>query len=160
MPPVPEDDREKVKNRNKLQVLTVLFIRKGGGILKKYIIPTTIILGILLLWGCSAREYTTTVTTGNPTAQEILKMNSEADIFQWGGTIYQTNIDWVDELILTEGDLVGTIEYNSSNPIDFKNATANILPIGTEIYQAKERNDVLIAKYGDELKYYYQLVEG
>ncbi|MFJ7735700.1 hypothetical protein ACIQ2D_05085 [Lysinibacillus sp. NPDC097287] len=127
--------------------------------MKKYIILITVFLGNLLLWGCSEREITT-VTFDNPTAQEILKMDSEADIFQWDNTIYQTNIDWVDGLILTEGDLVGVIEYNSSNSIDFKDTTANILPIGTEIYKVKERNDVLIAKYKNELKYYFQLVEG
>lgn len=128
--------------------------------MKKYIILTTIVIGNLLLWGCSERELTTKVTSGSPTAQEILNMDSEADIFQWNSTIYKTNIDWIDELILTEGDLVGVIEYNSANSIDFKDATANILPIGTEIYKVKERNDVLIAKYENELKNYYQLVEG
>lgn len=128
--------------------------------MKKHIILITIILGNLLIWGCSERELSFTASTGNPTAQEVLKMDSKADIFQIANTIYKTNIDWVDELVLTEGDLVGVIEYNSSNSIDFQNATANILPIGTEIYKVKERNDVLIAKYEDELKYYYQLVEG
>lgn len=107
-----------------------------------------------------SQEPITEVTIGNPTAQEILGNDSKADIFQWGGIIYETNIDWVNELDLTEGDLVGLIKYNTSNPNDFKNATANILPIGTELYKAKERNDIFIAKYNGEWKYYYQLVEG
>ena len=50
----------------------------------------------------------------------------------------ETNIDWVNELVLTEGDLMGVIEFNSTNPVNFKDGTANILPIGTEIYRAKE----------------------
>ena len=136
--------------------------------MKKCVIITVMMLGNLLLWGCSDESSNssidqntiTEVTIGNPTAQEILEIDSKADIFQWDSIIYSTNIEWVNELVLTEGDLVGKIEYNTSNPMDFKDSTANILPIGTEIFKAKERNDVLITKYDDELKYYYQLVEG
>lgn len=122
-----------------------------------------------MLWGCWNEEKNisllsqvsiTEVTIGNPTAKEILENDSQADIFQWDDIIYETNIDWVNELVLTEGDLVGFIKYNTSNPTDFKNATANILPIGTELYKVNERNDIFIAKYNGEWKYYYQLVEG
>lgn len=121
----------------------------------------------MLFWvfGCSDTtnlnvKESSQVTIGNPTAQEVLQIDSEADIFQWDGTIFKTNIDWVNELVLTEGELIGVIEYNISNPVGFKDATANILPIGTEIYKVKERNDVLMAKNNGILKYYYQLVEG
>lgn len=131
--------------------------------MKNYMFMTCL-LGNLLLWGCSAESdepnQTTVITIGNPTAQEILENDPKADIFQWNGTIYQTNIDWVDELVLTEGELVGIVNYHTSNPSDFKDSTANGLPIGTEIYKVNERNDILMTKYNDELKYYYQLVEG
>ncbi|MFJ8236056.1 hypothetical protein ACIQ34_09955 [Ureibacillus sp. NPDC094379] len=136
--------------------------------MKNYMLITCL-LGNLLLWGCSAEELqssissqnqTTVITTGNPTAHEILKNDPKADIFQWNGTIYQTNIYWVNELVLSEGDFVGVINYHTSNPNNFKDSSANVLPIGTEIYKVNERNDILLTKYNGELKYYYQLVEG
>lgn len=124
--------------------------------LKKYVFILTIIFGNWLLFGCSS----TTVTTSNPTVQETLELYAEADIFLWDNVVYLTNIDWVDELVLTEGDLIGIIKFNTSNPSEFTNSTANILPVGTEIYAAQERKDILIAKHAGELKYYYMLVEG
>jgi len=131
--------------------------------MKSYIL-SIFLLGNFLLWGCSPasnnHQQTTVITTGNPTAQEILENDPKADIFQWNGTIYETNIDWVNELVLSEGDFVGVMKYHTSNPTDFVDLSANVLPIGTEIYKVKERNDILITKYNGELKYYYQLVEG
>ena len=131
--------------------------------MKSYVL-SIFLLGNLLLWGCSSssneHHQTTVITTGNPTAQEILENDPKADIFQWNGTIYETNIDWVNELVLSESDFVGVIKYHTSNPNDFVDLSANVLPIGTEIYKVKERNDILITKYNGELKYYYQLVEG
>jgi len=136
--------------------------------MKSYIL-SIFLLGNFLLWGCSSEELessisshqqTTVITTGNPTAQEILEIDPKADIFQWNDTIYETNIDWVNELVLSEGDFVGVMKYHTSNPTDFVDFSANVLPIGTEIYEVMERNDILITKYNGELKYYYQLVEG
>ncbi|MGE7666963.1 hypothetical protein ACQKMN_14740 [Ureibacillus composti] len=89
--------------------------------MKSYIL-SIFLLGNFLLWGCSGEELessisshqqTTVITTGNPTAQEILENDPKADIFQWNGTIYQTNIDWVNELVLSEGDFVGVMKYHT-----------------------------------------------
>lgn len=123
-----------------------------------------ILLGTLLVGGCSNKEENNSTqmvsTTHNPTAKEILTFDSKADIFQWENIIYQTNFDWVDELELTKYELIGVIEYNTKDKNDFKDATANVLPVGTEIYTVKERKDILIAKYNGETKLYYALVEG
>lgn len=145
--------------------------------MRKYIFISKIILSSLLLLGCSDMENTinqnegkssvvqipneeTTTTINNPTVQEVFELYSDADIFLWDSIVYLTNIDWVNELVLTEDDLLGVIKYNTSNVSEFNNSAANILPIGTEIYTTKERKDILIAKYNGELKYYYMMVEG
>ena len=97
-----------------------------------------------------------TITTHNPTVEEILSQDPDADILYLDEIVYATNIDWVDELALTKGEEIGEIEKNTTSSKEFINKTANVLPVGTKIYRAKERNGMLIA----DDKYYYALVEG
>lgn len=96
------------------------------------------------------------ITTHNPTVEEILSQDPDADILYMDDIVYATNIDWVDELSLTKGEEIGEIEKNTTNPKEFINKTANVLPVGTKIYRAKGSNGMLIA----DDKYYYGLVEG
>ncbi len=49
-------------------------------------------------------------TTENPNAEGVLKLDPEADIFQFNGVIYQTGIDWVEALTLTKDEQVGEIK--------------------------------------------------
>lgn len=97
-----------------------------------------------------------TITTHNPTVEEILSQDPDADILYIDDIVYATNIDWVDELVLTKGEEIGEVEKNTTSSKEFINKTANVLPVGTKIYRAKERNGMLIA----DDKYYYALVEG
>ena len=97
-----------------------------------------------------------TITTHNPTVEEILSQDPDADILYLDEIVYATNIDWVDELALTKGEEIGEVEKNTTSSKEFINKTANVLPVGTKIYRAKERNGMLIA----DDKYYYALVEG
>lgn len=97
-----------------------------------------------------------TITTHNPTVEEILSQDPDADILYIDDIVYATNIDWVDELALTKGEEIGEVEKNTTSSKEFINKTANVLPVGTKIYRAKERNGMLIA----DDKYYYALVEG
>ncbi|MDQ0208590.1 hypothetical protein [Alkalicoccobacillus murimartini] len=97
----------------------------------------------------------------NLTAEEILKGNSEADILMYHGIIYKTNLDWVDELTLTKGEQVGEIkEQATEGNYDYSNEMANKLSVGSIIFEAKERDDVLIVEDNGETHYYYALVEG
>ncbi|MGE7921538.1 hypothetical protein ACQKM9_21795 [Viridibacillus sp. NPDC093762] len=119
-----------------------------------------LLISLSLLWlvGCTDQdieEHTSEI----PDAAEILELDSNADIFQWGDTMYQTGIDWVDELKLVEKEHVGTIDFKASNPEDFKNGAANKLPIGAKIYSVKDSN-VLIVKFEDEVKRYLASSEG
>ena len=144
--------------------------------MNKVILYTIIALSSLFIVGCTNKneestgeelnssliEETelTTFTTHNPTVEEMFELNTNIDIFLLDNIVYETNIEWVNELTLSKGDLKGVIELNTSTPSEFTNLTANVLPIGTKIYTSNERGDILIAEHDNEIKYYYKLVEG
>lgn len=115
----------------------------------------------MLVSGCTESEMTTS-TTKNPDAEEILSFDPNGDIFQWDGTIYKTDIDWVNELKLTKKEELGEITevYSGNDPALFKNTMATNLPIGAKIFSAKERGDIFIVEYDDQVKYYLAVVEG
>ena len=130
-------------------------------------IPIIFTVVIFVLAGCSqgsssanSQAETITVTPGNPDANEILGLNSEADIFQWGDIIYTTNVEWVEKLELTKDEQIGEITKNSTNPDDFINGTANKLPVGAKIFSVKEDGGFLLVEYNQQLKKYLMLVEG
>ncbi|NOU98587.1 hypothetical protein [Paenibacillus planticolens] len=101
-----------------------------------------------------------TKTIGNPTVQEVLKMDPNANIFMCKDTVYNAGIPWVDELKLSKDIQVTEITHQSNNGKAFKNGTANKLAVGTKIFRVKERNDILIAETdGGDIRF-YQLVEG
>ena len=118
-----------------------------GGILKKKTCLLFVVLFSLFLVGCNEKVTGTTSESKKPDAAEVLRLDNQADIFQWEGNILKTNIEWVDELELNEDKYISEIKFNSSKAKDFKNGTANLLPIGTKIYSVKERNDIFIVKY-------------
>lgn len=113
----------------------------------------------LFLVGCETVTVDT-IESKKPNAAEALRLDKQADIFQWEGNILETNIEWIDELELNENKYIGEIKFNSSKAKDFKNGTANLLPIGTKIYSVKERDDIFIVKYDNVVKRYLILSEG
>ncbi|MEY8749715.1 hypothetical protein [Alkalicoccobacillus gibsonii] len=118
---------------------------------------------IALIIGCSNEDdrISTSNSEENPTADEILTLDEEADIFMFNGIIYNTNVDWVDELTLTKGDQVGEVkEQVEKDHFEYSNGTANKLSVGSPIFEANERDDILIVEEDGEVHYYYALVEG
>ncbi len=107
-----------------------------------------------------SEQHIETKTIGNPTAQEVLRMDSNANIFMYKDTIYNAGVPWVDELKLTKGIQVTEITHQSNNGKAFNNGSANKLEVGTKIFRVKERNDILIAETGRGDIRFYQLVEG
>ena len=99
--------------------------------------------------------------TGNPDAEEILTLNPEADIFQFDGVIYQTGIDWVEELTLTKDEQVGEIKTRNNADANFEDEMSNKLPVGAKIFSTLEKEGpiLLVESEGVILKY-YALVEG
>lgn len=87
-------------------------------------------------------------------------MDPDADIFQYDGVIYETNIDWVEELDLTKDIQIGEIKTRNDTNTDFKDEMANKLPIGAKIFSAKEREDILIVESRSEILKYLAIIEG
>lgn len=115
-----------------------------------------IVFFLLIISAC-----TSTKTIGNPTAQDVLRMDPKANVIMYKDTIYSAGIPWVDELKLSKDiQVIIEITHQSSNGKAFKNGTANKLAVGTKIYRAKERNDILIAETEKGDIRFYQLVEG
>lgn len=102
--------------------------------------------------------------TRNPNAEEVLTLDPQADIFQFNGVIYQTGIDWVEELDLTVAEQVGEIKTKNDTDANFEDGMSNHLHIGVKIFSVKEKDDIagpvlLVESKGDFYKY-YGLVEG
>lgn len=119
-----------------------------------------LIVAGIFLFSRENKQQTTVHISHAPTAEEVLKQNADSDLFMLEDSVYETNIDWVDQLSLTKKDIVGEIESNFSNEASFKNKMAIKLPIGTKIYSTNEREDVLIVQYKGEERKYYKLTEG
>lgn len=123
------------------------------------IIGVSAILAALLLTGCLQKEEVVH-TSHPPTAAEVLKIEPDADIFQWDGVICQAGIDWVDDLELTEKEKIGEISSQAANAAAFKDGAANVLPIGTEIYSVNEQEGLYIVKDKGKSRHYLTLSEG
>ncbi|RBP86894.1 hypothetical protein DFO70_12343 [Cytobacillus firmus] len=79
-----------------------------------------IALALFIISGCSNEGEATTVTIDSIDAEEVLTLDSAADIFQYEGVIYKTNIDWVEELSLTKDVQIGEIKTKNDANTDFK----------------------------------------
>ncbi|MFF2450289.1 hypothetical protein ACFVSW_24905 [Neobacillus sp. NPDC058068] len=119
------------------------------------------VVSLFYLSGCIDSETKTSVSK-HPDAEEVLRLDENANIFQWEGLIYKTDIDWINELELTKKELVGEITklFTNEDTKSFKNGMANKLPIGTKIYSTNENEGILIVEYNSEEKYYLAMVEG
>lgn len=100
--------------------------------------------------------------TGNPTAEEILSKNKDADIFVLNGVVYSNaeDIEWVNEKELTLGEVVGEIKKQTNKSDAFENNTASKLSVGTKIYKTVEKGDIYIVKVDDKEIRYLGLREG
>ncbi|WP_144513883.1 hypothetical protein [Bacillus sp. FJAT-22090] len=128
--------------------------------MSKIIISLMIVACSIYLTGCMDDEIEVTVSE-KPDAEEVLRLDKNADIFQWDGLIYKTEIDWVDEMKVTKKELVGEIaEISNTDNNRFKNGMANKLPVGATIYSTIERGDILIVEYDGKIKKYLGLGEG
>ncbi|NWQ41064.1 hypothetical protein MLOOGBEN_10190 [Bacillus sp. EB106-08-02-XG196] len=119
-----------------------------------------IALTLFVITGCSNGRETTKVSIDSINAGEVLRLDPAADIFQYDGVIYKTNIDWVEELSLTNDVQIGEIKTKNDTNTDFKDEMANKLPVGAKIFSAKERGDILIVELEGEILKYLPIVEG
>ncbi|PIC80606.1 hypothetical protein CSV75_02100 [Sporosarcina sp. P18a] len=108
---------------------------------------------LLLLLSCAL-----SACTGSPWEQEggyltkkqVLKQDSNADLLEYDGKVYKTNIDWTEVEKLTKGDKLGVVSRGMATHI----------PDGAEIFASNERDDVLIVDYMQvEKRYLLQIGE-
>ncbi len=82
--------------------------------------------------------------------EQVLKLNPDADIFEFDGRVYKTGIDWIEEEELIKDEEIGEISERM----------ANKLPVGAKIFSSKESRDILIVEYdGKEKRYLLQVGE-
>ena len=130
--------------------------------MNKHICRLGILLSLSLFYlsGCVNSE-TTTTGTKHPDAKEALALDKDANIFQWDGLIYKTDIDWVNELELKKKEPIGEITdlFSAETAGSAKNGMANKIPIGTKIYSTNEEG-ILMVEYEGEYENFLALVEG
>ncbi len=93
-----------------------------------------------------------------PSAEEVLTLDEQADLFQWGETIYEANVDWTHQLTVTKDQQLGVIQKTAAE--HFHHGTATHLKKGTAIYSIKERIDLLIAELNGQIIIYVAHAEG
>jgi len=128
----------------------------------------TFILCLAILAGCNQVEVGNSgkandkLETHNPTAEEILSKDPDADIFQLDGIIYSnaSHIEWVQTEDLTTGEAVGTITKQYADGLAFEDEIATILPVGTKIFKPLKGGGILIVKLNDKEIRYLGLIEG
>lgn len=101
--------------------------------------------------------------TGNPTVEEVLKQNENADIFIYNDIVYKnaSSIDWVMDLHINVGEKILTISTQTSEGKEFQSGTATKLPIGTKIYKPSDEGEgILIAVVDGKEVRYLGLIEG
>lgn len=126
-----------------------------------------VIFVILTVVGCSNPSDIGKVEvhkTENPNAEKVLNLDPEADIFQFNGVIYQTGIEWVEELTLTQDEQVGEIKTKNDTDTNFEDEMSNKLPVHAKIFSVKEKGEIggpiLLVESKGEVYKYYGLVEG
>ena len=124
------------------------------------IVYVLFVLTLFMLAGCTNVEGTTKITIDRIDAEEVLTLDPDADIFQYDGVIYQTNINWVEELILTKDVQIGEIKTKNDTHTDFMDEMANKLPVGAKIFTAKDRGDILLVESEGKILKYLAIVEG
>ena len=103
-------------------------------------------------------------TTHNPTGEEVLKLNPDADIFMFGDLIFikADPSSWVQELKFEDQSKVGEITAVYDKQDSFINGMSTKLPVGTEIYAPSPRQggEVLIIELDGKQHRYLALIEG
>ncbi|WP_144463258.1 hypothetical protein [Bacillus pumilus] len=103
----------------------------------------------ICLCGCQSVRY---AESKPPSAEEVLALDEQADLFQWEETVYEANVDWAHQLTVTKDQQVGVIQKTAAE--HFNHGTASKLKKGTAIYSVKEREDLLIAELNGQIIIY------
>ncbi|MCH5203288.1 MAG: hypothetical protein J1F03_01000 [Oscillospiraceae bacterium] len=150
-------------------------------------LPAFLLTAALVLSGCVGQTKTPPFADKDTVSGSFSDSNSEnsdddifglnyteemlKDYFIYDGVLctncYACSIEWVTDNdaggynfdFSKVGDLVATIE-RMADLQKFENNTANVLPVGTEIYEFPDRWELLIAKSGNNYIPYMKMLEG
>ncbi|WP_144487270.1 hypothetical protein [Bacillus pumilus] len=114
-----------------------------------------IMLLAMCLYGCQSVQH---FESKPPSAEEVLALDEQADLFQWEETVYEANVDWTHQLTVTKDQQLGVIQKTADK--HFNHGTATHLKKGTAIYSVKERKDLLIAELNGQIIIYVAHAEG
>ncbi|RFB16837.1 hypothetical protein DZB84_10605 [Bacillus sp. HNG] len=119
-----------------------------------------LLLFIILLFTGACHDRSPGSPIGNPTPADLL-VNEYADIFMLDGIVYSNgqDVDWIQELEYTIGEQVGEIKKQSNKTNGFSDGTANILPVGTKIYETDTPVYIAIVDGKEEICY-LKMLEG
>lgn len=100
-------------------------------------------------------------TKNNAIPEEVLKENPNADFLIIDNTVYKNveDVQWVRDISVKEGSVLGRINKTKVKR-NFKNWSATMLDIGTEVYKLEGREDIVLAKKEDKYIPYIKYVEG
>lgn len=120
----------------------------------------------VLLTACSNRssepEKQQTTTIGNPTAEQILMNDPDADLLQFKDIVYikADDASWVHEEKLGSLQEIGEVQaiYDSKNP--YENEMSTKLAPGTKIYESAQAGYILVVQINGKEIRYLALLEG
>lgn len=127
--------------------------------MKRFIFYTMFSL-IIFVTGCQSENSSTIDTSKHAEPQYLYSENPSIDMFVYKDTAFvnASDIDWVIELELNKGDLVGTVKATGISK-DFKDWDATLLDVGSNIYES-HRLDILLVESKDLMIPYLKIVEG
>lgn len=120
----------------------------------------TLLVFLMFLAGCSKNQIEMSSVNDNPTAQEMLSLNHDADIFISDEYVFSNaeNLDWIRKHEYELGEQIGEIQKQTADYRLFKEWTASKLPVGTKIFETNAPFYIAVVK-GQEIPY-IKLVEG
>ena len=119
----------------------------------------------ILVGGMSACSYmgskTTISTKDNSSPDTLYKKDNEIDLFVYENTAFvnAATTDWVTELDLKQDKKLGEIKRTNISK-KFKDFDATYLDVGTEVYSAVGRHDILLVNINNMMIPYLRYVEG
>ncbi len=100
-------------------------------------------------------------TSDNSSAEALLKKDNDTDLLVYKKVAYvnAVTVDWVSELHLESDKKLGDIKRTNVTK-QFQDFDATLLDVGTEVYSAKGRADIVLADINNMLVPYLAYVEG
>lgn len=123
--------------------------------MKKTVMIILYSLLLIVLIGCQSDG-----TKENMQPESLYDADKSIDLFVYEDIAYVNakEVDWVIELVLERGTLIGTIK-NTGATSNFSDWDATVLNVGCNIYKSN-RSDILLVENNGEFIPYLKYIEG